>query len=147
ASGLAWAAIGLFFSALFRRTIVAVIASYFTASAWVILTILARPLRAALLNAQAQGASGGPPVQPVGPYLVELMNPLLVLLRTLGSPVANFIDWMTMVGHMSGPGTKLTLGARVAAALGPYLAYVLSALALTLVLSALTARIIARRRV
>lgn len=152
ASGLAWAAIGLFFSALFRRTIVAVIASYFTASAWVILTILARPLRVAMLNAQA--AQGGPATpgtvtQPAGPYLVELMNPLLVLLHTLASPVVNFFDWM-LVNIGPGLGSQFTLGARVAGALGPYgyyWVYILSALALALVLSALTARIVARRRV
>ncbi|HEY8488113.1 ABC transporter permease subunit [Thermaerobacter composti] len=149
ASGLAWAAIGLFFSALFRRTIVAVIASYATAVAWVILTAVARPLQAALLGPRQFPGPGAATTQPVGPYLIELMNPLLVLLRTLSSPVVGIMDWM-FTGGIPNPSARLTLGARVARALGEhgyYWVYILSALALTLVLAAVTTRLVARRRV
>ncbi|HEY8414482.1 MAG TPA: ABC transporter permease subunit, partial [Thermaerobacter sp.] len=149
ASGLAWAAIGLFFSALLKRTIAAVIASYATASAWVILTIVARFVWDAIENARSPLVGPGAPTGPVGPYLIELMNPLLILLRTMSSPVVGLVDWMMSGGGTVAQPASLTLGARLAGALGPngyYWVYILSALALTAVLSALTTRLIARRR-
>lgn len=145
ASGLVWAALGLFFSALFRRTTVAVIASYATASAWVILTAAARRLRD-LWFAQRSAAGAPVPPQPEGPFLVELMNPLLALLKTLESPLEAAIT----SGGSVAPTSGLTWGARLAGALGQhgfYWVYVLGAAAVTAVLAFLTTRLVARRRV
>ncbi|QIA27691.1 ABC transporter permease subunit [Thermaerobacter sp. PB12/4term] len=156
ASGLAWAALGLFFSTLFRRTIPAVIATYATASGWVILTLISRTL----LNALRQGPPYGPlPPQPVGPLAVEVASPVLALLYAMRSPFLEAWNWIagsiavppspSPVAPLTPAHNRLTVAARVAAHLGAdgyFWLYVAIALLVTFVLTAAATLLLNRRR-
>ncbi|WP_242822387.1 ABC transporter permease [Thermaerobacter marianensis] len=151
ASGLTWAALGLFFSALFRRTIVAVIATYGVAMGWVILTLIARPLQDALTPPPPMGPM---PPRPVGPLAIELASPVLALLYALRSPLLEEWNWLAggvvsvLLRAGMPAGTRITTAARVAAYLGEYgyyWMYVIIALGAAAVLAAAATALIQRR--
>ncbi|GAB6876920.1 ABC transporter permease subunit [Thermaerobacter litoralis] len=151
-SALAWAALGLFFSTVLRRTVAAVIATYGVAMAWVAFTLLARPVLDALNPPGPQAGAVSP--RPLGPLAVELASPVLSLLYALRSPVIEAWNWIAGAivlgrGSLPPPGVRLTTAARVAGLLGPdgyFWAYVLWTLAFTVLLVVATTRLITRRR-
>lgn len=141
-SALAWAGIGLAWSALLRRTIGAVVAAYVTGVLWV---ILAPILRAVLQATVFTRAATGPRVE--GPFLVELLNPVYALLWTLNGELVGALGIPAVAA--GGPTANLTLAARLAGALGPggpYWVYVGGALLTAGLMALATTRLIQRRR-